>query len=113
MLVISLETDLVESPGLPVPLFDTVQRRLASQVKHEQDGHRVIGYERQHRDEFPLTAEIPYLVEEMGKQAFDVVSWKLPLNRGYAKNGELTEKVISVLRMLIDFSIKFTPNVWI
>jgi hypothetical protein len=29
------------------------------------------------------------------------------------KNRELTEKVISVLRMLIDFSIKFTPNVWI
>jgi hypothetical protein len=61
-----------------------------------------------------LTAEIPYLVEEMGREAFHSVSWRLSLNSGYAKkNGGLTEKVISVLRMLIDFSIKFTPNVWI
>lgn len=64
---ISFEADLVEPPGLPVPLFDTVQRRLASQVEHEQDGHRVIGYEGQHRDKFPLTAEIPYLVEKNGQ----------------------------------------------
>jgi hypothetical protein len=45
---ISFKADLVEPPSLPVPLFDTVQRRLASQVEHEQDGHRVVGHEGQH-----------------------------------------------------------------
>lgn len=49
-------TDLVKTPGLPVPLFDTVQRRLACQIEHEQDGDCIVGYEGEHRDEFSLTA---------------------------------------------------------
>jgi len=47
---------LVKPPSLPVPLFDTVQRRLACQVEHEQDGHCVVGDEREHGDEFSLAA---------------------------------------------------------
>jgi hypothetical protein len=49
-------TDLVKPPSLSVPLFDTIQGRLACQVKHEQDGHCVVRDEREHGDEFSLAA---------------------------------------------------------
>ncbi len=58
---------LVEAAPLPVPLLDRVQRALARQVEHEEDGHGVVAHERQHVDELALAAQVPY-----GKRDFRV-----------------------------------------
>lgn len=92
-------TDLVKSAGLPVPFFDAVECRLAREVKHEKDGHSVVTDEWQHGNEFALSTEIPDLVIRDNCCARMV--------------GQLlTEKVISVFLILMAFSIKLTPSVW-
>jgi hypothetical protein len=50
---------LVKATPLSVPLLDAVERALAREVKHEKNSDCIIAYERQHVDEFALTAEIP------------------------------------------------------
>lgn len=50
---------LVEAPTLAVPLLDAVERALACQVKHEQDGHGVVAHQRQHVDKLALATQIP------------------------------------------------------
>ena len=51
---------LVETSPLSIPFFDTVECGFAGQVEHEEDGDGVVADEREHVDEFALTAEIPY-----------------------------------------------------
>lgn len=57
----STQTHFVEASSLTIPLFNAVECCFACEIKHEQDGNRIITDERQHRDEFPLATEIPYL----------------------------------------------------
>jgi len=59
-------THLVEAPRLAVPLLYRVERALARQVKHEEDGDGVVADERQHRDELALAAEIPDRERDLG-----------------------------------------------
>jgi hypothetical protein len=51
---------LVKSSALSVPLFNTVQRRLACEIEHEEDGHGIVANEGKHVDEFSLPAKVPY-----------------------------------------------------
>lgn len=76
---------LVESSPLAVPFLDAVQRALAGQVEHEEDGYSIVAHERQHIDELALTAKIPDaegnlgvadadgLFHEVDAQSLDVV----------------------------------------
>lgn len=76
---------LVESSPLTIPLLDAVQRALAGQVEHKQDGHGIVAHERQHIDELALAAKIPDaegnlgvadadgLFHEVDAQSLDVV----------------------------------------
>lgn len=57
---------LVESSPLAIPLLDAVQRALAGQVEHEEDGHGVVTHERQHIDELALAAKIPDAESDLG-----------------------------------------------
>lgn len=57
---------LVESSPLAIPLLDAVQRALAGQVEHEQDGHGIVTHERQHIDELALAAKIPDAEGDLG-----------------------------------------------
>jgi hypothetical protein len=50
---------LVEATPLAIPLLDAVQRALARQVEHEEDGNRVVADQRQHVDELALPAQVP------------------------------------------------------
>lgn len=50
---------LVEASSLSVPLLDAVESTLASQIKHEENGHGVVADQRQHIDKLALTAQIP------------------------------------------------------
>lgn len=58
---LSSSSYLIESPRLSIPLLDAVERRLPSQIKHEQYRDSVIRDERKHGHEFSLTAQVPYL----------------------------------------------------
>ena len=83
---------LVETPALPVPLLYAVQRALARQVEHEQDGDGVVTHERQHVDELALPAEVPdaerdlrvadgdSLLHEIDAERLDVVLVPRPLD---------------------------------
>ncbi len=51
-----LRTHLVEPSSLSVPFLDAVQSRFTCQVEHEKDGNRVVGNEREHGYELPLSA---------------------------------------------------------
>lgn len=50
---------LVETTALAIPFFDRIERALACQIKHEQNGNSVIADQWQHIDEFALTTQIP------------------------------------------------------
>lgn len=45
---------LVETPRLPIPFFDRIQRTLPRQIEHEQDGHSIIAHQWQHVHELSL-----------------------------------------------------------
>lgn len=49
----------VETSALAIPLLDAVQRTLAGQVEHEENGHSIVTHKGQHVDEFTLTTQIP------------------------------------------------------
>ena len=52
-------SSLIEATSLSVPFLDAVKRTLACEVEHEKDSNSVIAYEREHVDEFALSAKIP------------------------------------------------------
>lgn len=63
MVVLGADQDgdgrLVESAPLAIPLLDAVERALARQVKHEEDGDGVVTHQRQHVDKLALATQVP------------------------------------------------------
>ena len=94
----AIHSHLVEASGLAIPFFDAVECCFPCKVEHEQYGNGVVGHERQHGYKLSLSTQIP----------------DLSCQRGVDSSAKRrTEKVISVFLMLIAFSIKLTPSVWI
>lgn len=46
---------LVEPTALPIPFFDGVESALPCEIKHEEDGDRVVAHKRKHVDKLPLS----------------------------------------------------------
>lgn len=76
---------LVEASTLPIPFLNAVKGALASEVKHEQDGNRIVANQGKHVDELALATQVPdaegdlgvadadCLLHEIDAQGLDVV----------------------------------------
>src|SRR5712671_1933791 len=50
---------LVEPARLTIPLLDRIERRLAREIEHEQDGHGIVADEWKHVHKLALPAKVP------------------------------------------------------